>query len=101
MLLRNKDVFRFWKTLGLQYIFLGVEAIDEDGLKRYRKRVSVSKNFEALEVRADAGLMVAINIIADPSGTRRQFEVIREWCLEIPEIVNIASTRRTPAPRPG
>src|SRR5262249_7210256 len=48
VLLRNKDVFRFWKTLGLKYMFLGVEAIDEEGLKRFRKRVTLLKNFAAL-----------------------------------------------------
>ena len=90
VLLRNKDVFRFWKTLGLQYMFLGVEAIDEEGLKRYRKRVSLSKNFEALEFARSLGIMVAINIIADPDWDSRQFEVIRQWCLDIPEIVNIS-----------
>jgi hopanoid C-3 methylase HpnR len=90
VLLRNKEVFRFWKTLGLQYIFLGVEAIDEEGLRRHRKRVSVSKNFEALEFARSLGVMVAINIIADPDWDRRQFEVIRQWCLDIPEIVNIS-----------
>jgi len=90
VLLRNKDVFRFWKTLGLQYMFLGVEAIDEEGLKRHRKRVSLSKNFEALEFARSLGIMVAINIIADPDWDRRQFEVIRQWCLDIPEIVNIS-----------
>jgi hopanoid C-3 methylase HpnR len=90
VLLRNKDVFRFWKKLGLQYMFLGVEAIDEEGLKRFRKRVSVSKNLEALEFARSLGVMVAINLIADPAWDRRQFEVIREWCLEIPEIVNIS-----------
>src|SRR5262249_39304082 len=90
VLLRNKEVFRFWKKLGLQYMFLGVEAIDEAGLKKYRKRVSVSKNLEALEFARSLGVMVAINIIADPAWDRRQFEVIREWCLEIPEIVNIS-----------
>jgi hopanoid C-3 methylase len=90
VLLRNKDVFRFWKTLGLQYMFLGVEAIDEDGLKRFRKRVKLSKNFEALEFARSLGIMVAINLIADPDWDARQFEVIRQWCLEIPEIVNIS-----------
>src|SRR5262249_45555623 len=90
VLLRNKEVFRFWKKLGLQYMFLGVEAIDEAGLKKYRKRVSVSKNLEALEFARSLGVMVAINIIADPAWDRRQFQVIREWCLEIPEIVNIS-----------
>ena len=29
MLLRNKEVFKFWKTLGVSYIFLGLEALDE------------------------------------------------------------------------
>jgi hopanoid C-3 methylase HpnR len=90
VLLRNKDVFRFWKKLGLQYMFLGVEAIDEAGLKRFRKRVSVSKNLEAIEFARSLGVMVAINLIADPGWDRRQFEVVREWCLEIPEIVNIS-----------
>jgi hopanoid C-3 methylase HpnR len=86
VLLRNKEVFRFWKKLGLQYMFLGVEAIDEAGLKRFRKRVSVSKNLEALEFARSLGVMVAINLIADPGWDRRQFEVVREWCLEIVNI---------------
>src|SRR6185437_12869525 len=70
VLLRNKDVFRFWKTLGLQYMFLGVEAVDEEGLKRHRKRVTLSKNFEAIEFARSLGIMVAINLIADPSWDR-------------------------------
>lgn len=90
VLLRNKDVFRFWKSLGLRYMFLGVEAIDEEGLKRHRKRVTLSKNFEALEFARSLGIMVAINIIVDPDWDSRQFEVIRQWCLEIPEIVNFS-----------
>jgi hopanoid C-3 methylase HpnR len=90
VLLRNKDVFRFWKTLGMEYMFLGVEAIDEAGLALYRKRVSLSKNFEALEFARSLGITVAINIIADPDWDRDRFETIRQWCLEIPEIVNIS-----------
>ena len=33
VLLRNKEVFRFWKELGVAYMFLGLEAIDEEGSK--------------------------------------------------------------------
>jgi hopanoid C-3 methylase HpnR len=90
VLLRNKEVFEFWKGLGLQYIFLGLEAIDEEGLKTYRKRVSLSQNFEALEYARSLGIRVAINLIADPSWDERRFEIIRQWCLEVPEIVNIS-----------
>ncbi len=90
VLLRNKDVFQFWKRLGLQYMFLGVEAIDEAGLKMHRKRISLGRNFEALEYARSMGITVAINLIADPSWDRSRFETVRQWCLEIPEIVNIS-----------
>ncbi|MEZ5832521.1 MAG: hopanoid C-3 methylase HpnR [Dongiaceae bacterium] len=90
VLLRNKDVFRFWRTLGLDYIFLGIEAIDEEGLQKYRKRVSLGHNYEALEFARTLGVSVAINIIVDPDWDERRFATVREWCMEIPEIVNLS-----------
>jgi hopanoid C-3 methylase HpnR len=90
VLLRNKDVFRLWKRLGMEYMFIGIEAIDDEGLKKHRKRVSLGKNFEALEFARSLGITVAINLIADPDWDRERFEVVRQWCMEIPEIVNIS-----------
>jgi hopanoid C-3 methylase HpnR len=90
VLLRNKEVFQLWARIGLKTMFIGVEAIDEEGLRKFRKRVSQSKNFEALEFARSLGVNVAINIIADPDWDREQFRVIREWCMEIPEVVNIS-----------
>ncbi len=90
VLLRNKDVFKLWKQLGMKYMFLGVEAIDEEGLQKYRKRISLSKNFEALEFARSLDIIVAINIIADPDWDHQRFQTIREWCMEIPEVVNIS-----------
>ncbi|MFT9015646.1 MAG: hopanoid C-3 methylase HpnR [Acetobacter sp.] len=96
VLLRNKEVFKVWSEIGLSYIFIGMEAVDEEGLRQFRKRVSADKNFEALDYARSLGLIVAINIIADPSWDRERFETIRKWCLEIPEIVNLSVT--TPYP---
>ena len=90
VLLRNKEVFQFWRKLGIEYMFLGLEAIDEEGLKKYRKRIALDRNFEALEFARSLGIAVAINIIADPDWDHERFRVVREWCLEIPEIVNIS-----------
>src|SRR6202000_928533 len=42
------------------------------------------------------GIMVAVNIIADPEWDEARFAVIREWALSVPEIVNI--TVNTPYP---
>jgi hopanoid C-3 methylase len=90
VLLRNKEVFQFWRALGLEYIFIGLEAIDAEGLKKFRKRIDIDKNFEALEFARSLGITVAVNLIADPDWDRERFETIRKWCLEIPEIVNIS-----------
>lgn len=96
VLLRNKEVFRAWRRLGLSYMFIGLEAIDDEGLRRFRKRISMDANLEALEFARSLGIIVAINIIADPAWDRERFEIVRQWCLEIPEIVNISV--RTPYP---
>jgi hopanoid C-3 methylase HpnR len=90
VLLRNRDVFKFWTRLGLRYMFLGLEAIDEEGLRKYRKRISLGRAFEALEFARSLGITVAINLIADPEWDHERFAVVRQWCLEIPEIVNIS-----------
>ncbi|MBV9095701.1 MAG: hopanoid C-3 methylase HpnR [Streptosporangiaceae bacterium] len=94
--LRNEEVFRRWKRLGLEYMFLGLEALDEDGLKAFRKRTTPKVNNKALEVARSMGLMVAINIIADPDWDEAHFAFVREWAMSVPEIVNI--TVQTPYP---
>jgi hopanoid C-3 methylase HpnR len=90
VLLRNKEAFRFWKKLGLDYMFLGLEAIDEEGLRAYRKRVSLGRNFEALEFARSLDIAVAINLIADPGWDHERFRIVREWGVSVPEIVNLS-----------
>jgi hopanoid C-3 methylase HpnR len=96
VLLRNREVFEYWRRLGLAYMFLGLEALDEEGLRLYRKRVTPSKNFEALAVARTLGIRVAINIIADPSWDEDRFRIVREWAAGVPEIVHL--TVNTPYP---
>jgi hopanoid C-3 methylase len=96
VLLRNSEVFRRWKRLGLNYMFLGLEALDEDGLTAFRKRTTPSVNNKALEVARSIGLSVAINLIADPDWDEAHFAFVREWAMSVPEIVNI--TVQTPYP---
>jgi hopanoid C-3 methylase HpnR len=96
VLLRNTEVFRRWRRLGLNYMFLGLEALDEDGLTAFRKRTTPQVNNKALEVARSMGLSVAINIIADPDWDEARFAFVREWAMSVPEIVNI--TVQTPYP---
>jgi hopanoid C-3 methylase len=96
VLLRNTEVFRRWRRLGLNYMFLGLEALDEDGLTAFRKRTTPQVNNKALEVARSMDLSVAINIIADPDWDQARFAYVRDWAMSVPEIVNI--TVQTPYP---
>jgi hopanoid C-3 methylase HpnR len=96
VLIKNKELFAYWKKLGLFYMFLGLEALDEEALKLHRKRITPGENFKALEIAREIGLTVAVNIIADCDWDERRFEVVREWAMTVPEIVHL--TVATPYP---
>ena len=90
VLLRNQEVFQRWRRLGLDYMFLGMEALDEEGLEAYRKRVSLDDNIRALEVARGLGLNVAINLIVDPAWDTSRFELMRKFAESVPEIVHLS-----------
>lgn len=96
VLLRHPEVFERWRRLGLNYVFLGMEALDAEGLDLFRKRISPDENMRALELARTLGLTVAINLIVDPQWDREQFRLVREWALSVPEIVHL--TVMTPYP---
>lgn len=96
VLLRNRDVFAYWKRLGLLYLFLGLEALDAETLRLHRKRITPDENLAALEVARQLGFIVAINIIADPAWEEEHFRLVRDWAVSVPEIVHL--TVNTPYP---
>jgi hopanoid C-3 methylase HpnR len=96
VLLRNREVFAYWKRLGLLFMFLGLEALDEETLRAHRKRITANANLAALDVARQLGLIVAINIIADPDWDKERFRRVREWAASVPEIVHL--TVNTPYP---
>lgn len=96
VLIRNEEVFARWAKMGLTYMFLGLESLDADQLKLFRKRTTPNDNFKALEIARKLGISVAINLITDPSWTREQFEQAREWAMKVPEVVHL--TVATPYP---
>jgi hopanoid C-3 methylase HpnR len=96
VLLRNTEVFRRWRRLGLTYLFLGLESLEEEGLKAFRKKTTTGENERALELARAMGLQVVINIIADPEWDEARFAFVREWAQQVPEIVNISV--QTPYP---
>jgi hypothetical protein len=40
------------------------------------------------------GIEAAINIIADPDWDEERFRIVRDWCMDVPEVVNISRQTR-------
>ena len=89
VLIRNEEVFARWKKLGLTYLFLGVEALDDEGLEGLRKNVTLSENWRALEIAAKLDVVVALNLIVTPQWDAEQFRRIEQWAQKIPQIVHL------------
>ena len=96
VLIKNQELFAYWKRLGLRDMFLGIEALDEEALRLHRKRVTLNESLRALEIARALGLTVAINIIADPGWDEARFRAVREWARTVPELVHL--TVATPYP---
>ena len=55
VLIKNRDLFKYWKKLGLFYMFLGLEALDEEALKLHRKRVTPGRISRRWRSRGSSG----------------------------------------------
>jgi magnesium-protoporphyrin IX monomethyl ester (oxidative) cyclase len=94
-LLKNRELFANWKTLGLKHLFLKPEAIEAEALKANRRPVS-SGIAEALEAARKLGMNVTVELTADPDWDETCFAVVREWALGVPETMHL--TVATPEP---
>ncbi len=88
-LIRNEEVFARWKKLGLTYLFLGLEALDDKGLETFHKNVTLSENLRALEIARKLKVVVALNLIVSPQWDENRFRAIERWAREMPEIVHL------------
>ncbi len=88
-LIRNEEVFTRWKKLGLTYLFLGLEALDDQGLEAFHKNLTLSENLRALEIARKLQVIVALNLIVSPQWDETRFRTIERWAQEMPEIVHL------------
>ncbi len=90
VLLRNKEVSGSGRNSASPRSFLASKELSTRRLKKFRKRIPLGRNFEALEFARTLGIGVAINIIADPDWDEERFRIVRDWCMNVPEVVNIS-----------
>jgi radical SAM superfamily enzyme YgiQ (UPF0313 family) len=72
-LLRQPDLLRRWRGIGLERLFLGIEAITETGLDEYNKRLDLLQIEDGLQLCRTLGIHVFASFVVNTNYTRADF----------------------------
>lgn len=70
VLLRNQEVFRLWKKLGMKYMFIGLEAIDQEGLIQHRNASYSAKILKHWNLSTPWASPWPLTLLPIPTGIR-------------------------------
>jgi radical SAM superfamily enzyme YgiQ (UPF0313 family) len=71
--LREQEALRAWREVGLERLFIGIDAISEGQLADYNKRCKIAQIESGLEVAKELGIEVFAQFVVDTSYTHRDF----------------------------
>ncbi|MCH8028407.1 MAG: cobalamin-dependent protein [Candidatus Dadabacteria bacterium] len=79
LIVKNKDLIKLWREVGLKNIFVGIEKIDDEGLKSVNKRIKATINEEALDFLKTLGIKALATFIVDPEFDDEDFDRLEEY----------------------
>lgn len=99
LVVKYRDLFKQWKAIGMNTIFLGIEKIDDRGLDSVRKRTKggADTNRLAIEILRSEGITPMTSLIADPAWDERDFDRLEEF-VKLLDLPNPTFTVLTPLP---
>ncbi|HEX3067513.1 MAG TPA: cobalamin-dependent protein [Thermoanaerobaculia bacterium] len=68
-----------WKGCGRMTVFLGLEKVDDAGLKSVNKRNTADHNNQAIKILQDLGVGYTPNFIIDPTWEKADFDRLKRW----------------------
>ncbi|MBR4670689.1 MAG: radical SAM protein [Butyrivibrio sp.] len=75
----HRDVMEAFKEIGLYYVLVGLEAIDDRHLDSYDKRSDVINNEKTVEICHDLGVNIMALFIVDLDYRKKDFKDLYKW----------------------
>lgn len=94
---RHPELFRLWRRIGLDAVFLGFEAIGDDALDRLAKHSSVESNERAHAMLTEMGICVQAGFMVNASFTEADFVALENYVRKMPK-AQLTFTVYTPSP---
>jgi radical SAM superfamily enzyme YgiQ (UPF0313 family) len=80
--LRDGELMRRWREIGLRRVFFGIETIFEDELVDYNKKVKYHQIVDGLQAAKDIGVAAMCNFIISPSYTEERFDEVTQFIID-------------------
>jgi hopanoid C-3 methylase len=94
---RSPEVFRQWRRIGLDAVFLGFEAVTDEELRALSKHSTVADNARAHAALREMGIAVQAGFMVRPEFTRDDFARLRQTLRAMPP-AQVTLTIYTPSP---
>ncbi|OGV50053.1 MAG: hypothetical protein A2017_02695 [Lentisphaerae bacterium GWF2_44_16] len=95
--LRKPDIFKLWRDIGLDAVFLGFEAITDATLKSVSKHSTVADNENAHRLMRESGIAVVAGFMVMPDFSEQDFDAMENYIKNMPS-AQFNITVCTPSP---
>lgn len=96
-LLREREMMTAWREIGLERLFIGIEAVSATELDDYNKRLNVAQIEDGLTAAKNYGIEVFAGFIVNTNYTQREFKQLMRF-IEHHKVSYPSFTVLTPLP---
>jgi len=83
IIVKFPKLIEMWRDCSRLQIFLGLEAVTDEGLKLVNKKNTADNNVKAIRILQDLGIGITPNFIVDPAWTRDDFSRLKDWISDV------------------
>jgi radical SAM superfamily enzyme YgiQ (UPF0313 family) len=83
-ILKHPELLAKWREIGLDRVFVGVEAFRDQDLVSLNKKTTIATNEQALRILNDLGIEAYANFMVRPDFDRIDFRAFRDYCRSLP-----------------
>ena len=76
---KNPEMMKKLKEIGLYYVLVGLEAIDDNKLSGYNKKSNINNNIKSIEICNNLGINIIGMFIVDIDYTAKDFKDLYKW----------------------
>ncbi len=80
---KHPDLLRAWADVGLRWVTVGFESVNDEGLRRFNKGSTIKINEEANAILLRCGIHNMAHLLIDPSFTREDFRQVSNYAYEL------------------